>query len=182
MKSGEVVTLITCCGIASLFFFSCTPKYHQFISDYNFKSANGTPDYSDLKYWAAHPFKWDPSDSMAAHLAFAANDSSVDVFFLHPTTYTGKIKNKKYNADIDDANTNVKTDYSSILYQASVFNGQCRVFAPRYRQAHLSMYFQSDTNAAKKAFDFAYQDIKAAFAYYLEHYNEGRPIIIASHS
>ena len=26
------------------------------------------------------------------------------------------------------------------------------------------------------------EDVKAAFQYYLEHYNNGRPIIIASHS
>ena len=34
----------------------------------------------------------------------------------------------------------------------------------------------------KQALDFAYQDVKAAFEYYLKHYNNGRPIIIASHS
>src|SRR6266487_2349803 len=31
-------------------------------------------------------------------------------------------------------------------------------------------------------FDKAYEDVKAAFEYYLQHYNNGRPIIIASHS
>jgi hypothetical protein len=30
--------------------------------------------------------------------------------------------------------------------------------------------------------DLAYSDVKKAFEYYLEHYNHGRPIIIASHS
>ena len=33
-----------------------------------------------------------------------------------------------------------------------------------------------------QAFELAYQDVKKAFEYYLEHYNNGRPIIIASHS
>ena len=39
-----------------------------------------------------------------------------------------------------------------------------------------------DTSKAGKAFDFAYEDIKKSFEYYLQHYNNGRPIIIASHS
>ena len=33
--------------------------------------------------------------------------------------------------DIDDNYINAKTDYSTILYQASVFNQHARVFAPQ---------------------------------------------------
>jgi len=86
------------------------------------------------------------------------------------------------NADIDDAYLNAKTDYSSILYQASVFNQHARIYAPRFREAHISTYFPKDTLAAIKAFDLAYEDVKTAFEYYLKNYNHGRPIIIASHS
>jgi hypothetical protein len=109
-------------------------------------------------------------------------DSAADVFFLHPTTYTNELKTKSLNAAIDDDYLNAKTDYSTILYQASVFNQECRVFAPRYRQAHLSAFFITDKNAAADAFEIAYQDLKTAFEYYLQHWNNGRPIIIASHS
>jgi hypothetical protein len=111
-----------------------------------------------------------------------SGDSSVDVFFLHPTTYTKKQKAKKRNADIDDSYINAKTDYSTILYQASVFNQHCRVFAPRYRQAYLGTFFMKDKEKAGKAFDLAYKDLKAAFEYYLQHWNNGRPVIIAAHS
>ena len=38
------------------------------------------------------------------------------------------------------------------------------------------------TPAAQEAFDTAYIDVKRSFEYYLKHYNNGRPIIIASHS
>jgi pimeloyl-ACP methyl ester carboxylesterase len=81
---------------------------------------------------------------------------------------------------LSDANLNAKTDYSTILYQASAFN-EYRVFAPRYRQAHLRSYY-SESKDASNAFDTAYEDIKAAFAYYLTNYNNNRPLIIASHS
>jgi hypothetical protein len=171
-----------CVLLLCVIFFSCSDKYHAFKDRYQFKSTDGQPDYSDLNYWAAHPWKWDPSDSIPAPLLSEPRDSAVDVFFLHPTMYTMKMKLDKINADIDDEYINAKTDYSTILYQASVFNQHARVFAPRFREAHISAYFMKDTSKAGKAFDFAYEDIKKSFEYYLQHYNNGRPIIIASHS
>ena len=104
----------------------------------------------------------------------------MDVFFLHPTTFGSK-KDTAWNADINDSVVNAKTDYTTILYQASAFN-EGRIFAPRYRQANIRAYFSKDTVSALRAFDRAYEDIKTAFQYYLDHFNQGRPIIIASHS
>ncbi len=166
----------------SALIYSCSKKNYATNAAYQFKSATGKPDYSDLHYWAAHPWKWDPSDSIPK--PFRKNfikDSVADVFFLYPTTLTDA-NNERWNAAIDDSLINAKTDYSSILYQASVFNNQCRVFAPRYRQAHYRAFTTSDTAAAAKAFALAYEDIKTAFQYYLDHYNNGKPLIIASHS
>jgi len=165
-----------------LLFSSCSDKYHSYKSFYQFKSEDKKPDYSNLNYWAAHPLKWDPSDSIPKPLRKEKRDTLVDVFFLHPTMYTMKLKGSSLNADIDDAYLNAKTDYSSILYQASVFNQHARIYAPRFREAHISAYFTNDTLASINAFATAYADIKAAFEYYLKNYNHGRPIIIASHS
>ncbi|ULQ55713.1 DUF3089 domain-containing protein [Flavihumibacter rivuli] len=139
------------------------------------------PDYSQIAYWAAHPGKQDPSDLVPAALQKNyVKDSSVDVFFIYPTIYTHK-KAKRWNAAIDDAELNNKIDGSSIKYQASAFN-ECNVFTPRYRQAHIQSYYDKDTSQALKAFDIAYQDVKAAFEYYLANENKGKPFVIASHS
>jgi hypothetical protein len=108
-------------------------------------------------------------------------DSSVDVFFVHPTTFTDK-EDSNWNAFIDDPVINAKTDYTTILYQASAFNEQARVFAPRYRQTHFRAFTSPDKLRAAEALEFAYEDIKRSFEYYLEHFNQGRPIIIAAHS
>ena len=169
-------------SLVLLLFSSCSDKYLAFKKFYKFKSEDKRPDYSNLNYWAAHPLKWDPSDSTPKPLRKDKKDTLVDVFFLHPTMYTMKLKDSLLNADIDDAYLNAKTDYSSILYQASVFNQHARIYAPRYREAHISAYFPKDTIAALKAFDLAYEDVKTAFEYYLKNYHQGRPIIIASHS
>ena len=161
---------------------SCSDKYLSFKSSYQLNSADGKPDYTDLQYWAAHPWKWDPSDSIPTPLRNEKRDSAADVFFLHPTMYTMKLQSNNLNAEIDDEYINAKTDYSTILYQASAFNQHARVFAPRYREAHISSYRFNDTVASIKAFDLAYEDIKTSFEFYLHNYNQGRPIIIASHS
>lgn len=169
-----------------LIFAACSPQFSRFSGNYRFTSADGVPDYTQLDYWAAHPYKNDPSDSVPEPLrANYRPDSMADVFFIHPTTYTADDKKTGWNARTDDAELNAKTDYSPILYQASIFNEVGRVFAPRYRQAHLSAYFpktKEDTSAAIAAFELAYTDIKNAFLYYLQNENKGRPIIIASHS
>ena len=161
--------------------FSCSPSYYRKISG-SPNNLSDQPDYSNLEFWAAHPFKRDPSDSISSGIHDAYKDSVVDVFFLHPTTFTDPKRVEEINASLADDTLNTKTDYSSILYQASVFNADARVFAPRYRQAHIQMYFYSDTVKARQAFELAYSDVRNAFIYYLEHYNNGRPIIIASHS
>ncbi|MGB4960749.1 MAG: DUF3089 domain-containing protein, partial [Saprospiraceae bacterium] len=88
----------------------------------------------------------------------------------------------QWNADIDDDELNKKTDEGSIKFQASAFNQAGRVFAPRYRQAHIHCYFTEDKASAQKAFELAYQDVKTAFEHYLKFHHQGRPIIIAGHS
>jgi len=159
----------------------CAPKYQRFVSNYQFSNADNGPDYGNLDYWAAHPDKLDPSDSVPALMRkFYKRDTLADVFFIHPTTFTDAA-DERWNALIDDASLNAKTDYSTILFQASVFN-ESRVFAPRYRQANLKAYFTADSIEAAKAFELAYQDVRTAFQYYLDHFNAGRPIIIAAHS
>ncbi|MFY8127373.1 MAG: DUF3089 domain-containing protein [Chitinophagaceae bacterium] len=143
------------------------------------------PNYASLEVWAAHPYKADFSDKQPKDIAGKyATDTSVDVFFIHPTSYTKK-KIFGQNASVFDKDLNEKTDEGSIQFQASVFNSSARVFAPRYRQAHLSSFFPTnfeDSINALKAFELAYADVKDAFEYYLKNYNNGRPIIIASHS
>lgn len=176
LKLGSIYTFL---------FVSCSPAYKSYVSEYQqtYASVQTIPDYSDLRLWAAHPWKKDPSDSVPKSLQNIPIDSSVDVFFLHPTTLTAKkLEGKQWSAAINDAELNAKTDFSSILYQASVFNKSCRVFAPRYRQAHIYSFFSTDSFASAAALELAYSDVKKAFDYYLATYNKGRPIIIAAHS
>jgi hypothetical protein len=137
--------------------------------------------YNLEQNWAALPQQQDPSDAIPKPLeSVYRRDSTVDVFFIHPTTYTGKFKGR-WTADMKEAALNTKTDETSIRYQASVFN-EFNVYAPRYQQAHIQSFFSTDTVNGKRALGSAYEDVKAAFIYYLQHWNRGKPIIIAAHS
>ncbi len=179
-KISLVLSFFLCC-VSILLCLSCSKNNYAQKATYQFNSETKIPDYSNLDYWAAHPWKKDLSDSVPADLKENYRpDSLADVFFIHPTTLTD-YKDEKWNAAIDDTAINSKTDYSSILYQASVFNEKCRVFAPRYRQAHIRCFFQTSPET-DTAFEIAYADVKAAFEFYLKNYNNNRPIIIASHS
>jgi hypothetical protein len=169
-----------------LLIFSCKPSYQIHKKEYEQAASSindAAPDYSSLYYWAAHPGKKDPSDSTPSTLLSPKKALLADVFFIHPTTQTDKMtEGVLWNSRLNDADINLKTDYTSMLYQASVFNGSCRVFAPRYRQAHIFSFNTKDTAKALAAFQLAYVDVRAAFLHYLKNENNGRPIIIASHS
>lgn len=140
-------------------------------------------DYSSINNWASHPWKKDFGDSVPAPLrnTYNPDTSKADVFFIHPTTYTEDGRLFGWNAPVDNATLNQQTDEGTILFQATIFNEAGRLFAPRYQQAHIDAYFTIGGQGTQ-ALNNAYEDVKAAFQYYLEHYNNGRPIIIASHS
>lgn len=140
------------------------------------------PDYSQAEAWAALPDRADEADHFPEGYPDRQQEAGVDVFFMHPTIYTGKKGDTLWNGPVDDQELNRRVDESSIRYQASLFNGAGRIYAPRYRQAHLNAYYTTRGEDAIKAFEMAYEDIRRSFQYYLDHYNQGRPIIIAAHS
>ena len=140
-------------------------------------------DYSDLSLWAAHPDKMDMADMVPdQNLSDNQADAQVDVFFVHPTTYTKKFIDEAWNAPIDNVELNAKTTNTTIKLQASIFNVAGKIYAPFYRQAHLHSYYPKKSgDRAKPAFALAFTDVEAAFDQFLK-WNKGRPFIIASHS
>ncbi len=130
------------------------------------------PDYARPGAWLAFPGRNGLERSVPA--GFAAVDEAAapaDVFFVHPTTY---LKNDVWNAGYD---VHGPYDEPVLMGQLSAFNGCCRLYAPRYRQASLHALGKSYPAVA-----LAYSDVAQAFRYYIAHENHGRPFIIASHS
>ncbi len=136
------------------------------------------PDYSLEPNWSALPFREDAADAIPESETWV-NDSlkDADVFYIYPTMY---MSGSTWNADVNSKKLNKRIDEKPVRYQAGVFNASCRVYAPRYRQASINAFSGGENGT--KALAFAYDDVKRAFEYYLEHYNGNRPFMIASHS
>jgi Protein of unknown function (DUF3089) len=171
--------------IITLSLSSCKKLPYQLKSHFSENLIPAVPNYSKTENWASLPTKSDPADKipLKSDLKDGQTDAKVDVFFLHPTVFTRRPENQyEWNADVNDAKMNESVDNSTILNQASAFNGSGKIYAPRYRQAHYHAFVTKDVDDKKRSLDLAYTDIKAAFEHYLKTYNNGRPIVIASHS
>ena len=104
-----------------------------------FTTAVKAPDYRNSDDWASLPSKKDPADLVpVSSLKNEQETAKVDVFFVHPTTFT---KGNPWNVGSDNQEINDKTDNSTIKLQASAFNGSGRSSAPRYRQANLKAFY-----------------------------------------
>lgn len=136
------------------------------------------PDYSLMESWAAHPAKPDGADfTPNGPFADRQAGAAADAFYIHPTTY---ISRKNWNQPDPLAKDDL-LDRTLLPNQASVFNGCCRVFAPRYRQA--TFYSFADRKGrGEAALELAYQDVLAAFDAFLTESGPERPIVLAAHS
>ena len=151
------------------------------VRHFSVAAAGPAPNYASSASWAALPSH--PSIAQKAPpglLAPVPIDTVADIFFLHPTTYFWRLG--RWNAPMRLRRLHHYTDRTTIRDQASIFAGVGRLYAPYYRQATLYTFFDKENPASKPAMEMAYADTKAAFQYYLTHYNHGRPFILAGHS
>jgi hypothetical protein len=99
-----------------------------------------------------------------------------DCFYVYPTVdLGGPVGN---HADVT-LPSYVALTLDPLLAQAARFNGQCRIFAPHYRQITLSTF--GDPNAAIYQ-DIAYRDVLDAWRLYLKNDNAGRKVVVMAHS
>lgn len=155
----------------------------QISPEESFLAANSPPppNYQLDNAWASLPDKLSAVSSVPAGIEVNSNDSAVDVFFVHPTSYSSK---DNWNQPLDDAPANWVVDERILRHQASVFNGCCDIYAPRYRQATFFSFMDQDGNG-EQALDLAYADVVNAFHVFNQRRHmqaQGRPFIIAGHS
>ena len=170
--------------VFGLLLTSCRTLLAVTPNNFDAKKTPKPPDYNDADDWAALPDDNNPSDWIPKGSEAIGDTADVDIFYIYPTMHSTPFTFKKdrWNASLRDKGVNLLVDNFCIGGIASVFNAAGRIYAPRYRQAHAFAYLTRDKKAAEQAFDLAYEDVRAAFDYYMQHYNAGRPIIIAAHS
>ena len=131
-------------------------------------TAGNAPDYSQESSWAQIP----------------EITKEVDTFFVYPTEYMAANEGDPDYAPLDNPEMIEGVQFDKLAL-ASVYEDATNVFMPYYRQAGM-MYAAAvgkETGDPRAAFaTIPYSDITAALDYYFEHYNNGRPFIIAGHS
>ena len=108
----------------------------------------------------------------------------VDTFYIYSTVYFGAGEGDPDYATLDNAEMLAGIDIEYAI-KTKVFEDATNVFIPYYRQCGMKFAGETwmKTGDVCPAFSgMPYDDITTALDYYFEHYNEGRPFIIAGHS
>jgi hypothetical protein len=97
----------------------------------------------------------------------------IDCFYVYPTVSDQPTGNASLRIDPEER--------SIALYQAARYSQYCRVYAPAYRQVTLAgIGLGKPTTPVDQMLPLA--DVRAAFAYYLRHFNHGRGFVLIGHS
>ncbi|MBI5232151.1 MAG: DUF3089 domain-containing protein [Coriobacteriales bacterium] len=130
-------------------------------------STTATTDYSRSRNWLSTPKR---------------ADKPVDVFYLYPTSYQKKSPSSPNIGSVDDWRMRWAAG-NAFKRQASAFEPSANIYAPYYRQADAGYALKLPIAEQDRVVGgIPTSDATAAFEYYLEHYNGGRPFILAGHS
>ncbi len=129
-----------------------------------------TIDYSQKENWCEFP----------------EITKDVDTFYIFATEYImGSFAEGAPDYGSLDNKEMIDGMHVEYLGHATAYGDSTNVFAPYYRQSGLKYageVYARDGNLNAALLGMPYDDITAALDYFFEHYNEGRPFIIAGHS
>lgn len=136
--------------------------------NYKVKNLVGVPtDYSDKNNWAHLPEN---------------TDNAVDTFFIYPTLYVNPEPDAPTIVPVDDSM--LRECVSEFYLEIPVlFEDITNLYEPFYRQSNLCAFTGMTTEEIMEFQSHEQRtDIYAALDYFFEHYNHGRPFILAGHS
>ena len=124
-------------------------------------------DYSLSEHWLSLP---------------ADLSKAVDIFYLYPTAWIPDSATNTLYCAIDNPSM-LAGSLHALNTQATAFETSGNIYAPYYRQANA---MQTLVLPEDQRWEVLRQepgkDVVAAFDYYINHYNNGRPFILAGHS
>lgn len=124
-------------------------------------------DYSQSQHWLNVP---------------VPPEKAVDIFYVYPTSWNKVDKNEPDICAIDNP-TMLAGSKVSFDLQATAFKTVGNIYAPYYRQADAALILSLPLNERDKLVGgIPASDVISAFDYYINHYNKGRPFILAGHS
>jgi hypothetical protein len=166
MKRKRILLLALTFIIGSLAVVGCTPVKNDGAQTENSDVIVPT-DYSKSEHWLNLP---------------TDITKQVDVFYLYPTAWAKVNPDDPIICEIDNP---IMLQQAKLAFdrQATAFETSANIFAPYYRQDDAGSVLAMDLEAQQEIIkSYPLSDSTAAFEYYLKHYNNGRPFILASHS
>ena len=130
-------------------------------------TAGSGTNYADTGNWLALP----------AETKFAA-----DVIYFYPTTYKPESEDDPDICGIDNGSMR---EGAAVAFarQATAFETMADIYAPFYRQIDAgALAGMTQLEMIEAQSGEPKEDVFAALDYYFEHYNNGRPYILAGHS
>lgn len=151
-------------------------------------AASPLTDYANLQAWLCRPDRpaacdVDLSTTVLGRDGRATVERArpdpkapVDCFYVYPTVSTDTTTFSDLIPDAAERNV--------VRLQLARFGTKCRLFAPVYRQLTLAAMRRANA-AGIESPDFlgvGYEDVRAAWRYYLAHDNGGRGVVLIGHS
>lgn len=156
--------------LLSITFIACTNNIA--IAEHH-KYEHNITDYSRPEHWLSLP---------------SSTIMKVDIFYIYPTAWQNdpriqNVENEPHICNIDNPSMLVGAKIA-FKTQATAFETVGNIYSPYYRQADgaYAMALGSIEKQDEFLGGIPKLDIFAAFDYYIKHYNNGRPFILASHS
>jgi Protein of unknown function (DUF3089) len=150
-------------------------------------AATAAADYANPAIWLCRPGRQDacsqPQDAtivaangtLSRETFHAAKNPPIDCFYVYPTVSNEPGGNS--DLTITGAEKNV------VNSQFARFAAKCRLFAPMYRQVTLTaLRAMIGGKPIPVDRDLGYNDVLAAWNYYLAHDNQGRGVVLVGHS
>ena len=154
-------------------------------------------DYADGGNWLCRPGRQDACAVDLTTTVIAADgtltreewkadpNAAVDCFYVYPTVSADPTPNSDMNAGPEERRI--------VRSQFARFASHCRVYAPMYRQVSLmglraGVFGPIDGSdllsraGATRERAIAYNDVRDAWSYYLQHDNHGRGVVLIGHS
>jgi hypothetical protein len=144
-------------------------------------------DYSQPATWLCRPGRQDScavdltttvvaADGKLSNESFKANPNApIDCFYVYPTVSNDPSPNSDMKAGPEE--------HSVVRAQFARFGAQCKLYAPLYRQVTLKALRAAMAGGSLAADrKLGYDDVLAAWNYYLENDNKGRGVVLIGHS
>nr|WP_298720041.1 DUF3089 domain-containing protein [uncultured Steroidobacter sp.] len=145
-------------------------------------------DYSKPETWLCRPGRQDAcavdltttvitADGKLSKEPFKTNaNAPIDCFYVYPTVSNDPTPNSDMNAGPEEN--------SVVRAQFARFGSQCKLYAPLYRQVTLKALRAAMAGGGGFPADrkLGYDDVLAAWNYYLQNDNKGRGVVLVGHS